>query len=956
MRNATFVVLGAILLFISSASADPASVSTPTFIDAEKALRERHGSELEQRSPDEVSAAIVELAERLPVGGAIHLPDSVPCGRLDFRRVADDLQITGGHGGTMILGGGQRGVELLFSRLNQEIDVGLPRPSSKQRPVLLTAKDFQGVEIFDPKTAPVSDLLALFCEGSIQIKQNVDHCAWIAGANAFGRKTVTASAPVDHSLFLWFGINWPFADYNGHLDPKNEGKDWLDNAQLWFDCKGGGKGTRLYLMVETNYGNPGPGVVLRNCNGLALYHGSTERGSAQGPGLYWLKDCEGVQLGLRRVFCSVRQGRRAAMPTHDITIDGGRGNILHNIEFFGNAQRETAVNSDPDLQAWSNSFDFDTKGFDQKGILRYCFTPELNRPEGDELTALKARLPALVKEKLEYLRLEPTEANRKQLEESFLSGRDGWYRLNARQEATFQFAGADLTREDAKLAAGSKLPPPPSIPATDAPRRRKPIAFTQQPEFGKALLEAGADPTGKKPSDDAFAQLMYGMTRKEVQNALEKTYQADADFRAARVRKDDGAMKDARARLDEAMLKLHPNEPANKPDGKKQSRVRRSMLQIPAGTFLLEQPLVLTGGWNTVWGAGPDKTVLRARGDYKVIEQHESGTLANFAIEGGKVGIAVTGADHDDRVSPTLHSYIAGANYYKLTFRNQSFAGIHVGRDNPELMGGAEHDQNKYVDLVFDHTGDYGIYMNQSMLDKWLLLHASFEGQKKAGVRIPFNNLIHGMVVGCKFQDIDGPGIDFMGGNPDIRFRSHQVWVEQCDFLECGNATEPAVDEGAGVCMAFTRCTITTRSKTIRTGYRGGAAIYEDIAIDVKVKDGEPAMVLRGVRQNQTGRPNGHMLRGVRANGPLDFVNDANAYNDRFQKICAERKLDPALNWDCNPAAHELAPPNGWVHPFLLYDCQFADKRYAYSLLNVSTDRNRVLQEVKLSRFSEFKP
>ena len=641
------------------------------------------------------------------------------------------------------------------------------------------------------------------------------------------------------------------------------------------------------------------------------------------------------------------------MPTHDITVEGGRGNVLHNIEFFGNAQKETAVNSDPALQAWSNSFDFDARGFDGKGILRFCFTPDLNRPEGKELEALKTKLPDLLKEKLTYLRLEATEDNNKRLEERFLSGRDGWYRLNARQEITLRYGDDDLTKGVEKLSDGRQLPPPPSVPATDAPRLRKPIAFTQQPDFGKALLEAGADPTGQKPSDDAFAKLMYGMTRKELQGWLEKTYQADADFRAARKKKDQAGMKAATARLDEAMLKLHPADSQDKPDPKKKPRpVRRPMLQIPPGTFRLDHSLVLTGGWNTVWGAGPDKTTLKATGNFKVIEQHQPGTLANFAIEGGKVGLAITGANHDDRVSPTLHSYIAGSNYYKLTFRNQTFAGIHVGNDDPELMGGAEHDQNKYVDLVFENTGLYGIYMNQNMLDKWLLLHAEFSGQKKAGIRIPFNNLIHGMVVGCKFKAIDGPGLDFMGGNPEIRFRSHQVWVEQCDFVECGNENEPAVDQGAGVCMAFTRCTITTKSKKIKAGYRGGAAIYEDVTIDVKTADGEPVMVLRGARQNQTGRPNGHMLRNVKANGPVGYVNDANAYNALFRKTCLDRGVDPDLNWDCNPAAHELAPPNGWVHPFVFYRCDFGSKRYAYSLLNVDTDRGKVLNEVDLSKLA----
>jgi len=58
----------------------------------------------------------------------------------------------------------------------------------------------------------------------------------------------------------------------------------------------------------------------------------------------------------------------------------------------------------------------------------------------------------------------------------------------------------------------------------------------------------------------------------------------------------------------------------------------------------------------------------------------------------------------------------------------------------------------------------------------------------------------------------------------------------------------------------------------------------------------------------------------------------------------------PEINWDVNPAAHDLAPANGWTHPFLLYQCRFGDQEYRYSLLNVDTDRARIVQEIDLSR------
>ncbi|MFP4055432.1 MAG: right-handed parallel beta-helix repeat-containing protein [Candidatus Brocadiia bacterium] len=908
------------------------------FIDAEKALRRAFGSDLARLRQQEVSTAIVALAESLPPGGAIDLPRSVPCGMLDFRQVAPRVQITGGHGGRLLLGAGQSGSQLVLVGLDVYI-----QPPRVDFP-LLAARNFQDVRLFDD-VGPASDLLALFCTGAIHIDHDIRNCAWLCGNNAFGRKTVTANARVDDCLFLWFGINWAFADYNAHFAQPQ--RNWLDNAQMWMDCKGGGQGTRMYLMVETNYGNPGPGVVLENCKGMALYHGATERGSAQGPGVYWLRNCEGVQLGLRRIFSATRGGPKGAVPSHDITIEGGRGNILHVFSGFGNAQEASCVNSDPQLQLWCVSFDFEARGTKGDDILAYCFTPFANKPTGATLERVKERLDQAVARKLRDHHIPDTPANRERVAELLRSGRDLWAPINARHEETFRYGGVDLTEGVQELPGGRKLPPPPSMPPTDAPRLRRPIAFTQAPDFGKALLEAGADPTGQRPSDDAFARLMYGMTRDELDALLAEAAQADADFRAARARKNKQAMQAARAVIDRVVDALHPRV-----EGSTKNRVKRPRIEVPQGTFLVTKPIFMLG-YGSIWGAGPEKTVLKAAPEVpKVIEQHTRGTVANFAVDGGRVGIAITGADHNDHVSPTLASYIAGENYYNITFRNQSFAGIHIGNDEPGVLGGSEFDQNKFVDLRFHNTGDYGIYINNGMLDKWLCLHCEFVGQRKCGIWIKFNNLIHGGVIGCTFKDIDGPGLDFMGGNPFLAFRPYVTMVDQCEFIECGNAQRPAVDFGNGELTSFTRTAITTEGKAIHGGYVGGAQHYEDVTVRARLVDGAPAMAFRAVRQGQTARANGHILRNVRCPGPVAFINDANAHNDVFEKTMAKAGKSAQVDWDTNAAAHELAPPNGWVHPFLLYQCELGGKSYEYTLLNVDTDQGKVVEETDLSRLA----
>jgi len=920
------------------------------FVDAEKALHRVYGDTLAEVAQEDVSRAIVTLAEGLPPGGAIDLPQSVASGDLDFRNVADNVQITGGWGGRLILGPGQRGLQMVGVGLDQEIASAPVRAAAGEGAVPGVRRDarYETVAIMDPKVKPASGLVALFCEGSIQISSDVRHCAWIAGANAFGKKTVTADARVDDCLFLWFGINWPFQDYNAHWDPRNAGRNWLDNAQMWFNCKGGGHGTRLYLMVETNYGNPGPGVVLENCEGMALYNGTTERASSQGPGVYWLKNCRKVQVGLRGINAFGAAGARGPDPSHDITIEGGSGNILHAVRFWGHASGATAVNSDPDLQAWMTSYEFETEGLEADGVLRYAYTPMMNAPGEALLAKVRPDVHARAEKIVRDRKQEPTAERVAAMEKLILTGRTLQAPYTAAREQTFVFAGQDLTKAPKALAGGRKLPPPPSVPAADAPRDRRPLAFTQAADFGKAILEAGADPTGVKPSDDAFARVMFGMSRAEVEGHYQEMANAGAEYEAAHARKDGDTEKTAIGRVRAALDRLWPMEGDSDRKGRRAARPR---VEIPAGTFLITKPiLVLTNGWFV--GAGPERTVLKAASnDFAVIRDIVPGTVANFTVEGGRTGLAITGADHDSALPAPLKSYVAGGNFYRLTFRNQTFAGLHLGRDDPSVMGGAEFDQNRFVDLRFENTGDYGIYDNGHMIDKWLCLNNYFEGQKKAGVAMKFTCVIKGGLYGCTFRNIQGPAIDFMGGAPQYAYRPGIVTVDGCEFLECGNADAAAVDLGYAELAMLTHSRIETRGKTIKTGCLAAAQIYEDLDVNVKGPEGAPAMMLRAVRNGNTTRANGHTLRDIRASGPVAFVNDANAHNDFFEPTRVKRGLGKGkdIEWDANPAAHESAPPNGWVHPFLFYRCTFGPKTYAYSLLNVDPVKGQVLQEADLS-------
>ena len=1002
--------------------ATPLAASQGVFIDASRELTARFGGAWASLSQDTISTALVEMAEALPVSGALDLGD-VKCGALDFRNVADGVQITGGRGGTVIFGSGQHGMALMFSHLNQEIAPGLARSFAKRDPfradAQLAAKSwtFKDGEMFGSKLAPMSDYLALFCSGGIRIKADVKNCAWIAGDNAFGDHVVTAEARVDDSLFLWFGLNWPFRDFNAHWTDKTT--DWVKRGtQMHFDLKGGGAGTRLYHMIETNYGNPGVGVLLENTKGLTLMQGSTERGSAQGPGVYWLKNCENTLLGLRGINAFGGNGgdARIADANRDITIDGGKGNVLYAMRTWSNANDVSLANTDPALQLWCVGSQYGHRG--TESALRYAVTPYYGRPTAEFLAkfdvkthaqAIYEKRAASLKKDWEKRKADAEKKNKpftepepqphesvEQLIAKIKTGRHincpGDMDMNATDEETFMVGKADLTKGE---KPAGKLPAPPDVPPTDAPRTRRPIAFTQQPEFGKALLAAGADPTGKRPSDDAFAKLMYGMSRADLQKLLDEADAADKAIWAMhggneeklKAARETQEFKDLRAKISDVMKRIAARKDAAKADadarakelgkaideakkakddGKKlaleaqkdlaerEARSGSVRLEIPAGTFLLKQPLYLLGGIGGVWGTG-EKSVLRTDAPIHVVKMQERTTVAQLAIEGGSVGLALTGADHHyNEGAPTRKSYIAGENFYAITFRNQTLAGMLVGNDDPGIMGGAEHDQNKYVDLKFENTGDYGICMNSSMLDKWLVLHSEFRGQKKAGIAVKFNNLIHGMIVGSRFENISGPGVDTFGGNVEIGYRPWEVWIDECEFIECGSEKEFAVEHGITELSAFTHNRIVTKNKAIAGGYAGSPQIFEDCTIDVNLAAGAPAVKLRAVRTESVVRANGHVVRNVKANGPLVFVNDINSQQDHFAKTVAlltAQGKPHVEKWDTNSMAGALAPKNGWVHPFVFYGSEFGPEKFAYSLLNVDVDAGKVKERVELKKF-----
>jgi len=197
-----------------------------------------------------------------------------------------------------------------------------------------------------------------------------------------------------------------------------------------------------------------------------------------------------------------------------------------------------------------------------------------------------------------------------------------------------------------------------------------------------------------------------------------------------------------------------------------------------------------------------------------------------------------------------------------------------------------------------------------------------------------------------------------MGGNSVLAFRPYIVMVEQCEFPGMRQCDQPALDLGYAELASLTRTRIVTKNKKIARGYIGAAQQVEDVTVDVALAGRAAAAPVHAARGPQRPRRpastatsderDRQRTRGLdqRRQRPERHVpQDAGTLSSRTQRAIRQHaqagekdtnKTDVGRGPQTgmvNPAAHELAPTNGWVHPFIFYKCTFGPKTYAYALI-----------------------
>lgn len=421
------------------------------------------------------------------------------------------------------------------------------------------------------------------------------------------------------------------------------------------------------------------------------------------------------------------------------------------------------------------------------------------------------------------------------------------------------------------VPADLDFPAPPSMPPMGINGMPKSALGKTSAAWGKNLIALGADPTGKKGSSAA------------LQKAI-----ASSRF-----------------------------------------------VEIPKGTFLIDKPIELCpeNPVEHIAGAGETETLLKATGSFPVFRVGDckgraalskQGTIAappvaknysNITVEGGTYGIDVNA--YGPNLSP-------GGKVMNCTFKGQEIAGIRG-------INGAEFDQVRVFNSTFEGA-DYGILLENSMIDKQGYLKCVFRGQKKAGIFTVRSMMFAGSIAECLFENINGPAIDFYptsapsGNNPP-----HCSMIISNRIKNCGNAQRAALDigflENGG--LIDNKIEITD-GRTIKYGFVGTGPYFD--RCELNVTNGtvsEAAFGLRQPRLIRNARSAGSIVKDCKSNkGSVKFV-----YGD------VENLADPSgVPWPLTPefngAEHDgvkwwkTADPSAefpWIYSHLIYNSKFGD-------------------------------
>ncbi len=298
------------------------------------------------------------------------------------------------------------------------------------------------------KNAVLEDAFVVHAKGDLSLS-NVSNTYWIDHIGA-----VKVEGQMRNCTGVWIRYN--------HESSGNP------TASIHLSLNGSGQNVKLLHFIEHNQMNTRPAVFVENAEGLVMANGSTESGGPNA--LYTLKNCRNVHLAHRRFYHRQKRtgwGREA--PQFSLYIIGGEGNVIDNLVDVGNPQQRSMLCGDSKAQFWSTLFEEET-GMPSSPQGMFFFSHVTNA----------------------------------------MPGLDTWSEpriIDSEIVCSYQSpAGTvDLTNGE-PMPEGHCLPAPRPMPKCDIPKPPS-LLYKKAASFGVALIEAGADPTGTRFSDEAFAKV-----------------------------------------------------------------------------------------------------------------------------------------------------------------------------------------------------------------------------------------------------------------------------------------------------------------------------------------------------------------------------------------------------------------------------------------------------------------
>ncbi len=699
-----------------------------------------------------------------------------------------------------------------------------------------------------------------------------------------------------NSVFISAG-NIPTNDQDGnHYVDINSGKQKLIdlNGKTFTNCSGvwlrydnlhdenagpfiymnnvNAQGSRLYGLIEHNYCVTKSSAEFRNVRGLTIGNGDTE-GSASPTGCYFFSGCENFTFVAHRIFKS--HSRECQGMAY--LVNGNTDLRFYcTVDIGDNQNKSMVAKNNTDLKFFGSFFEepVDLDGTNSN-VLKMFYTP--NGFGGAE----KWREPAYIGEEIVI------------------------------DYNNYTIDPQTTSADDPSVS----IPTPPVVPSV----------------FNENYIPSGKLAKVNRQADAAAVKRVLKSDRISKKSA---TWGAEAVKMGADV---------TGKRSSSAIIQELVNQ--------------KSFVEIPKGRLLFSKSVEIPlrpGRKAVLSGAGKNQTEIITTGNFPAFTTREETGIAkmypkslqkaqtvleDFTLNGRNAAaygekVTTTGYGSDVEAPGGI---VTGGQTSKgqvmirknLTYRNFSDAGIIIGTGalDMDAVGSWDgNDQCRFINCTFENCG-YGIFNNNGMVDKQVFYNCTFTDLSKGGLYVTSSHMFEASsIVGCSFNNIDGAGV-YMGHNPGPGYHPGPATLQDCEFIECGNASTAAVEWSYMRQGLVVNNKIVIKTKPFKYAFRGTGQIIQGLYVDVNksnMANGGAAIALRHPRRSFNNRLPGNYVVNCYANAPLIFIDDIAS----FEKAAMENRDSEGV----------MDYPYAFSH--ILYNSKFDDGSQSYDYGMIVTEKN----------------